>query len=405
MNHPTENPEPTNAAWEEAMSRDFDARVRDLHEAPLDFQTVKGRARKIRRNRRVAVAGGVLGVAAAITPVAVLVGNNAGTNGTEDLPVVDRTPDSSETTVPDPTGGDPDHLLGGVWHQGDGDQVRLPRKDYSDAVVWDGYLVASRWDGEVFYVADVIGEDGQVVDSFETTAPVAVDDSGTTIAWVATDGEVMTRWPGGEVSMGTVDLAAAGETVAYSVAAVTGGPSCLEAEDGCTVYVDSGVGEPRTFDSHGVNDNPVPGVVDYGDASDAGLVSYRDEIDDDGSCGGVVDVTAGSSDPLFHGCDFEAEQISPDSQHLIGLPAYYDGLGISEVTVRDARTGAETGRYAPEGGFVSQWTWTADGRVLFDAFDGAQWHLLALQPDGTVEEVAEPAAGEEFDSPFTLVRH
>ena len=70
------------------MSRDFDARVRDLHEAPLDLDSVKGKAHKIKRNRRAAVAGGILGVAAIITPIAVL--SSGGNTESEKPPVVER---------------------------------------------------------------------------------------------------------------------------------------------------------------------------------------------------------------------------------------------------------------------------------------------------------------------------
>ncbi|PWN04714.1 hypothetical protein DJ010_03610 [Nocardioides silvaticus] len=406
--NPTPDPtDPDNSAWEEAMSRDFDARVRDLHEAPLDFDSVKGKARTIRRNRRAAVAGGVLGVAAVITPIAVVVGGNADTNS--DKPdFANPSPTAAETsdpTITTPADVAPDYVVQGEWHQADGDEIELPRKDYSAAVLWDGQLVATYFGGEVFSVADVIDEDGEVVDSFDTTAPVVVNDSGTTIAWVGTDGQVMTRWADDQVSLGEVDLDASGEGIAYSAAAVTGGPSCYEAEDGCMVYVDSGDGQPQVFDSHGVNDNPVPDAVDFGDASDTGLVTYRDEINDTGSCGGLIDLGRTDATPVWEGCEIEAGPIAPDGQHVIGLPAYYDGLGLSEITVRDARTGAETGRFAPEGGFVGSWAWSTDGRVILDAYDGANWHLFALSTDGALEEIAEQVKGPDFDSPFTMVQH
>ena len=42
----------TNDPWETEMSRTFDQRVRDLNEAPLNLDQVKGKAVRIRRNRR-----------------------------------------------------------------------------------------------------------------------------------------------------------------------------------------------------------------------------------------------------------------------------------------------------------------------------------------------------------------
>ncbi|PWN04715.1 hypothetical protein DJ010_03615 [Nocardioides silvaticus] len=325
------------------------------------------------------------------------------TDATSPATEIDQAGDT-DTTAP---AAGIDYLADGVWHQADGDEVALPKNDraYDSAVLWNDQLVATRWDGEVFSIADVFDADGKLVDSFETTAPVAVNDTGTTIAWVATDGEIMTRWADDQVSIGSVTLAAPGETIAYSVAAVTGGPNCYEAEDGCIVYLDSGVGDPQAYDSHGIVDNPISGAVDFGDVSDAGLITYRDKINDDGSCGGLDDLSKADRKPVWETCDFEAGPIAPDNAHIIGLPAYYDGLGLTDITVRDARTGEETGRFAPEGGFIGSWAWSTDGRVVLDAYDGANWHLFALSTDGALEEIADPIKAKDFDSPFTLVRH
>ncbi len=400
-NDPTNPTNPTNTAWEEAMSRDFDARVRDLHEAPLDFDTVKGKARTIRRNRRAAVAGGVLGVAAVITPIAVVMGGNADTDS-DKPPFVDRTPDTSETTVPDPVGSDPEYVVGGVWHQADGDKITLPENDqaYDAAVVWEGQLVATRWGGEVFSVADVIDEDGNVVDSFETTAPVVVNDAGTTIAWVGTDGKVMTRWADDQVAMGEVDLAASGESIAYSAAAITGGPNCYEAQDGCMVYVNGGDGSVLSFDSHGVNDSPLEQYIEVTDVAESGA-TVTTEIKDAGSCSALV---AADGTVVADTCDHQLWQVSPDGQSIAAPPAYFDGLGPSSISIVDTDA-TQTGTYGVEGGFVGTWAWTTDNRLLFDAYDGAQWHLFAMAADGSVEEIGDPAKGDEIDRPFTLVQH
>lgn len=389
-------------AWEEAMSRDFDARVRDLHEAPFDFDSVKGKARRIRRNRRAAVAGGILGAAAIITPVAVLANDND-TSG--------RQPDFADSPSPSQTAADPgtgvDYVLKGTWHQADGDEIDLPGKGYDGAVLWNDQLVATRFDGEVFSVADVVAPDGSVVDSFPTTGPVAVNEAGTTIAWVDTDGDVMTAWDGDEVSLGSVDLAAAGETVAYTAVAVAGGPSCYETEGGCSVYVNSGTGGTSFFDSHGLNVNPFPSAVEFGDVSGDRLVTYVDQIEVDGSCGGLVDLGRSDRAPQWETCDHQPAQISPDGQLVIGLPSYYDGLGPTEVTVLDAETGGAVGEYAPDGAVLASAAWTTDGRILVDQYDydARTWRLVAIDADGSAAEVTGPVKGPDFDSPFTLVQH
>jgi hypothetical protein len=318
-------------------------------------------------------------------------------------PTASETTDSSEPPTNAPTGVD--YVVKGVWHQADGDEVALPEKEYFGAVAWNDQLVVTRTDGEVYAAADVIAPDGTVVDTFDTTSSVVVNEAGTTIAWVDTAGEVMTAWDGGQVSMGSVDLAAPGETVAYFTAAVTGGPDCHEAVDGCQVFVNSGVGKPRVLDSHGVNDNPIPAAIEFGDVSGDGVATYTYKIDDNGSCSGLVELPEADTEPDWETCEHEAAQIAPDGRHVIGLPSYYDGLGITDISVLDSADGSVTGRYAPEGGFLSQWAWTTDGRVLFDVYGGGRWQLVAMDTTGAITDIGEPVNGPDFNSPFTLVQH
>jgi len=397
MNYPND-PKNNDSAWEEAMSRDFDARVRDLHEAPLDISSVKGKAVKIKRNRRAAVAGGILGVAAIATPFALLV-NNGGDAKTDQPPVVN---DPSET-IADPVATDPEYISGGEWHQADGKVVGLPNRDYSAAVLWDNQLVATYYDGEVFLTADVIDADGTVVDSFDTTGPVAVNEAGTTIAWIDTDGTVETNGPGGKLSVGTVDLAAAGEGVAFTASAVSGGPDCHEEVDGCIVYVESSLGEDvQAFSSHGTVDIVAPGVTKVFDATGDGVLSVRTRTTADlTACGGLFNTIDGTV--TWETCDSQVWQISPDGAHAAAPPSQYDGLGPLWISVRDTATSEETGRYTEEGGFIGTWAWTSDGQLIFDTYDGARWHLYSMAPDGERTELVDPVKGDEF-SPFTLIQ-
>ena len=393
------NNERDDTTWESAMSRDFDARVRDLNEAPLDLTSVKGKAMTIRRNRRMAVAGGVLAAAAVIIPVAAIAAGNGTTVHTEP-PVATSDPGPTPTEAVD-TGG-VEYVQGDTWHRADGTEVTLPH-DSDSAVLWDGQLVGTRYDGEVYSTADVVDGQGQVVDSFDTTGAVAVNDAHTTLAWVGTDGQVMTRWDGGQVSMGQVDLAAAGETIAWTVGAVTGGPDCHEAVDGCVVYLNSGLGEGSTaYDSHGIQDSPVPGALKFFDADEDGQVTALTEVADDHTCSELV---IPGADPAWGPtCDHQVQQISPDGKYVAGLPSYFDGLGPTTISVLDAADGHVTGQFAPEGGFIGSWAWSGDGRLVFDTYDGASWHLMAMQPDGTIDELTDPVKGSaDAGSPFTMV--
>ncbi len=273
-------------------------------------------------------------------------------------------------------------------------------------MLWNGKLVATRYDGEAFYNADVIDGGGKLVETLRATSEVVVNDAGTTLAWVDTDGDVMTAWANGRVQMGKVSLAAAGEGVAYYAAAVTGGPNCNEAVDGCIVYLNSRTeNKPRTFDSHGVNENPLPSALAFNDVTGDSLMTYTDKISDDGSCGGLVDLSSGGVKPKWKTCEHTTRTISPDGEHVIGWPAYFDGLGFSSISVLDADTGKETGRYAPEGGFMASSAWTSDGRVLFDVYSGGKWQLIAMSTGGEITEIGKAVAGEDTDSPFAFIGH
>lgn len=409
MNHPDVPTNPNDdTPWEEAMSRDFDARVRDLHEAPLDFDSVKGKARRIRRNRRAAVAGAVVGVAAIVTPIAVIASTNGQNHAKE--PGFSN-PSVSDTSTTAPTGTDvpTDYILKGEWHRADGSTVELPQNDqaYQSAVLWNDQLVATRYDGEVYEVADVIADDGTVVDSFATTGPVVVNDSGTTIAWVGTDGKVMTAWDGDETDLGTVDLSAAGEAVAWTAVAITGGPDCHETVDGCMVFLDNHLGGgPTTYSSHGIVDNPIPGAKSYVDATTVGgsHVTYIDTYNDDNSvCGALYDLE--TSKVAWQTCDFNPKAISPDGQYVAAGPNYASGLGDPQVNVLDAADGTSTGQYATESGYVSSdYAWSESNTLIFSSYDGAKWHLFSMQPDGEATEL-ESARGPAESSPYVIVQH
>ena len=395
--------------WESAMSRDFDARVRDLNEAPLDLDSVKGKAMTIRRNRRVGAAVGVLAAAAVIVPVAAIAAGNGSTVHSEP-PVATSDPSPSPTEAVDPGTGGVDYVLGDTWHRSDGTDVTLPH-EYDSAVLWDGQLVGTRYDGEAYEIADVIDGDGKVVDSFDTTGPVVENDMRSTIAWIDTDGTVMTRWPGGEYALGTVDLAAQGEGVAWTAAGITGGPDCHPNAHTCQVYLNSGLGEGSTVMQYdGTTSSPVDGALKFFDPANGGLssdsgvfaVGVLTQVADGKTCGGLFDLQ--SDDFAWKTCKYQVQQISPDGKHVAAPPSYFDGLGPTTISVLDAADGHVTGQFAPEGGFIGTWAWSADGRLVFDTYDGASWHLMAMEPNGALTELTDPVKGSSDNgSPFTIV--
>lgn len=399
-NDPTRN---TDTAWEEAMSRDFDARVRDLHEAPLDISSVKGKAHKIQRNRRAAVAGGILGVAAIITPVAVLANGNGDTNGKEP----DFAPQTTETVV-DPTEG-LDYVQNSVWHQADGDVVPIAKGDYNEAGLWDGKLVTLQSGGEVYSTMTIFDDDGSVFNKLDDILGFAVSADGAILSYTNAEGDLIARWDGNQQSVlatGVTDTGG-GESVGGAPVAVTGTPPCAPESGNCLVRID-------TYEDgcRGIGSSDVPAPVDAlscGDEQDDLLVYVTHLTPDEGyPCAGVGQ---GSDRALLWPatCDYDLQDLSPDGQYVVGGQIDSDGLGPKTVSILDVATGTEVTSYTAPTDSAFLWSdiaWSMSGHLLVSEWDGGQWHLLAIDPaTEDVTEVAGPVPGDEVSNPFLLIHH
>lgn len=394
--HPTNGSDP----WESEMSREFEQRVRNLHEAPLTFDNVKGKAMTIQRNRRIAVAGGILAAAAVIVPVAVLVGNDLGDD--DEIPAATSSPsptqatdsnDPSPTVPPVGTVG-ASYLEGATWHREDGSTVELA-ETYFWGVELDDELLAARNDGGAWTV-DVIDPAGDVAESFDVLSmpPVANADN-TTVAYISADGALMTRWADGEVAMGE------GFVDGDSAAAVSGGPNCFEDVDGCVVFVNHGDGStPEVLDSHGIRDIVAPGAIKVRGVSADGRVALQTSSSDTGSCSAVLDQSG--SDPVFETCDATLFGFSPGGGLVSGSDAYLDGIGLGYVTILDAANGKELSRFTPHQGFVRETVWEDDDSLLVNTYEEGEWRIYRLGVDGSTDQVAS-AEGTEDAPAFTLL--
>ncbi len=398
-----------NRTWENDMSDAFDRRVRDLHEAPLSFEQVTTRARGIRRRRQAAVAGGILAVAAVLTPIAVVTAGD-GPGRSNDIPAAtdDPTPTPTATDSPAPPRDSSEpmvgHLEASTFVRGDGVEFALPGTGYSRADQLGAEIVAYRSDDEGNGVIEVLeapadGGEATVVDTQAAASQYVVSPSGLSIAWTTPDGELMTRWEGEQVSFGT-NLPES----AYPVA-MSGGPNCHDVEveggDGCTVFLNIGdvTGPPVYVTSHGIRDVAVPDSQAIRDVDDTGLASVQISYTGDGSCGGLYD--SASSDYLFETCDYTVGGISPSGRHVLAGPAYLDGFGSGFVAILD-RDGDEVARYAPEGGGVVTRTWEDPDHVVFTVWAEGTWSVWRMSIDGEVEELVAPQPGPDAEPPYTF---
>ena len=386
--------------WETEMSREFDQRVRDLHEAPLSFENVRGKAMTIRRNRRIAVAGGILAAAAVVVPVGIIAGNGFGNADDARPDFASNSPTPTQATDPNaPTRGpEPGtlavpYLAGSTWHRVDGSTVKLFDTYTAGVQLGDQLIATSNTDGGLSI--DVVEPDGTVADSFAALSyPVANADH-TTVAYIAPDGSLQTRWADGEVSMG------GGFTDGDSVAAVTGGPNCFEEVDGCVVYVNHGDGStPEALDSHGIQDVVAQEPIKVNDVSSDGRVAAQTESTIEGSCSAVYDQQAGAE--VFETCTFSFDEFSPDGGYLSGADAYRDGFGQGYVVILDAATGEEVARWQ-ETSAATAWVWEDESHLLIQAYDGTTWSIHRLGVDGTSEQVLASSEGDDATPAFTLL--
>ena len=390
--------------WEGEMSTEFDRRVRDLHEAPLSFDQVRGKAVKIQRKRRAVVAGGVLAAAAVIVPVAVAAANGLGDATPREIAPATQTTSATDVATPetpaapaDPGALGIDYLEGRTFHRADGTAVELPAAYQSatrvgDLVYAGGY--DERAGANVVYVYDA---DGEQVDSFEPrTIPVS-DASGEVAAYVDADGDLVAVWGDGEQSVLT-----SGQTENLLVIAVTGGPTCEPGSD-CRVWVDDQTVEDgqRVVTADG-DVEPLPdGVLSINEVNDDGVAAVLTSIPgDQESCGGLFDLETATY--LVESCDYSFLGVSPDGRFADVTHPYLDGIGNGWAAILD-RDGTEVARFAPaEGGFTGDQVWQDDEHLLVVTYDyqAQEWGLVRLGVDGSQEVVAGPVRAPAEEPPY-----
>jgi hypothetical protein len=374
--------------WESEMSREFDRRVRDLHEAPLTFENVKGKAMTIRRNRRIAVAGGVLAAAAVIVPVAVFAGDGLGrTDDRQDFAT--NSPSPTQATDPnDPTPteapvGTPGagYLEGATWHRADGTTVQLDRRYDGGAELGDNLYAVRNNDG---LTLDLITADGSVFESFDVLSYPVTDADHTTVAYIDAEGMLVVDGTesGGPVADGFAD----GDTVA----AVTGPDE---------VFINHGDGTtPEVVDSEGNREEAVPDALKINDVSPDGRIAAQTGSEDAGSCSAVREL---DGPIVFETCDYSFENFSPDGAYLSGTDAYRDGFGQGYVVILDAE-GSEVARWEGTEGGAIQWVWEDNTHLLINAYEQGEWRIYRMSVDGTTERV-DSSKGAEFPLSFTLL--
>ncbi len=389
--------------WEYEMSREFDNRVRDLNEAPLTFDHVRGKAMAIRRARRLAVAGGVLAAAAVIVPVAVFAtGQGAGGDPDQDL-IATSSPSATPTQAEDdgnpvlPPGGiGVAYIEGRTLHRPDGATFALPDSYDGGTLLGDAFYGVRNVDGSVFL--DIVVGDGTVTETIETASGIAVNTDGTAVAYLERDGDLMTRWAEGQVEIPS-DL---GRDI--TLAAFVGGPDCNVGADFCRVFANHGDLEtsPEEVTSDATVNVNIPDALRINDADETGLFTVLNKSRMAGSCGGLYDEV--SADYVWETCDFQVLDLSPDSLHVSGTDDYGDGLGAPYASILDAASGEEVVRFDPEDGFVREMVWENDEHLLALVYDPSGWGIYRIGVDGSTDRVVGPSTeGDDITPAYKFV--
>lgn len=415
QNDQPENDQPEIDPWESEMSDEFERRVRDLHEAPLDLSSVKGKAMHIKRKRQAIAAGTVLAVAAAIVPIALLVANstNSSSDGVQpagptpsqtviDTPSTPPTDDPTAPTTPTTPVTAPDDTAYGfdfievtsgnaVLHESDGGVIELPRPDYTDAADLGGVIAAYRQGADANGFVDVI-TDGQVTTTYDARSSMVITPTSSAVAFITTDGELLVVSADGESSLSS-------DVGRDDVPAALIGTGDCSVEAGCHPFLNdaNGTRAPYEINYEGPTTVVVPDAIRLNDANDDFLASIQTSYSDNGSCGGLFDRRAQKF--VFKTCKSQVLEISPQGDFVIGTSSYGDGIGAPYVSILDGTTGDEVARYTPVQGYVDRMAWADDTHAVATVFTDDRWSIVSLSTDGTVETVVGPSALGSGDAP------
>lgn len=392
-------PNPHGNDLERELGRQLHEQVDHLHDAPFDLGDVRGRAGRIRRNRRVAVAAGVAAALAVIVPTAVLAGGGLNRSQEPDPvrpPAEERVAVHKTLTLDGVPRGD---APGIEYFTADG--VVLPDEGLvGQEVSWQALIPSERdggWiafgpgRGEVRYLSDEFEDQGG---SGAGDALVASADR-SYVAWTASEPGAQTLVLHATTDSGTDRSWDFDASPPVEPVGVLGDDRVVfQTTNQRTGEVTVGIAEP---------DGSTSGFADVVDAlavSADGLVSVMTRSNPDGSgCFGVVDTAADPTAVAWETCENSLSVFSPDGRHVLAGPAYLDGAGDRTLAVLDARTQREVATFdQPRKGqvIIGQKGWESDDTVLAYVSDGPSEALLRFGVDGTLERATDVVQGNGF---------
>ena len=393
-------PNPHGHELERELGRQLHEQVDHRHDAPLDLGDVRGRAGRIRRNRRLAVAGGVAAALAIIVPTAVLAGGGLNRSQEPDPvrpPAEERVAVHTKLTLD----GLPRGAAPGIEYFTE-DGVVLPDEGLVEQEVSWQALIPSERDGGWIAFGPARGEVRYLSEEFEDQGGSDTGD-----ALVSSADRSYAAWTVSERGAQTLVLHAttdSGTDRSWDFAAAPPvEPVGVLGEDRVVFTTTNqrtgeatvGIAEPDGSTSEFAD------VVDAVAVSADGLVSVMTRSKRDGSgCFGVVDTAADPTAVAWETCANSLGVFSPDGRYVVAGPAYLDGAGDRSLAILDARTGSELATFDQRRNgqlTLVHVAWESDDTVVALAIEGSRNALLRLGADGTLEPATDVVKQSGFE--------
>jgi hypothetical protein len=386
---------------ERLLGQQLHQQVDGMTDAPIGLGDVKGRAGRIRRNRRIAGGVAVAAVLAVAVPTALLVAPDSQDAG--EIPPANRQDGPTTTTL---TLDGLDAGAAPTIEYFDEQGVVLPvqgvvplDESYQALIehpAWDGWLAVEPGRDEVRdLTADFERTSGH---NFNVALVTTPDRSWVSYVWSESGQQTL-------VSQDLVD----DTTVKpwYFPEAPSVYPVGYLDEEGTTILyastdeqgaVTTGVALPGGGEGN-TRELETSFVKAISTDPTTGRAAVMTKANDDGSgCFGVVDgLATGDGTPLWETCDYSLGTFSPDGQYVLASDPYQSGGGKQSLTVLDAGTGEPVASFAQEQPRdrtpveLTQVAWEDGDSAIAVAMNEGDATLLRLGVDGSVEQVVDPA--------------